>query len=74
MMSKAMGWEVSVSRLFSARRGVAQTEMSSSGSLSRFLPTHLGEAEEQRCQLFDPPEAESFDIVWSKPVERSKSL
>jgi len=33
---------------------VAQTEMSSSRSLSRFLPTHLDEAEEQRCQLFKP--------------------
>jgi len=28
--------------------------MSSSGSLSRFVPIHLGEAEDQRCQLVEP--------------------
>jgi hypothetical protein len=27
---------------------------------------NLGEAKDKRCQLFDPPEAESFDIAWSK--------
>jgi hypothetical protein len=42
--------------------------MSSTGSLSRFLPVHLGEAEDQSaCGGFDPPEAESFGIAWSKP-------
>jgi len=36
-------------------------------ALKRFLPTNLGEAEDQRCQLFDPPKAESFEIAWSEP-------
>jgi len=36
------------------QRAVAQTEISSTGSLSRFLPIHLGEAEDQRCQLSEP--------------------
>jgi hypothetical protein len=57
------------------KRAVAQTKMSSSGSLSRSFQIHLGEAEDPRCQLFDPPQAESFGtrseasalIAWSKP-------
>ena len=39
---------------FIGKRVVAQTEISSTGSLSRFLPIHLGEAEDERCQLFEP--------------------
>lgn len=38
-----------------ANRAVAQTKISSSGSLRRALPIHLGESEDQRCQLFGPP-------------------
>ena len=41
--------------------------MSSRGSLSRFLSIHLGEAEDQRCQVVDRPQAASSGIAWSKP-------
>jgi hypothetical protein len=39
---------------FIGKRAVAQTEVSSTGSLSRLLPIYLGEAKDQRCQLFEP--------------------
>jgi len=32
-------------------------------SLKRFLPINLGEAEDQRFELFDPAERESFQIA-----------
>jgi hypothetical protein len=35
-------------------RAVAQTGIPLSGSLKRFLFINLGEAQEQRCQLFEP--------------------
>jgi hypothetical protein len=38
-----------------------------SSSLKRFLLINLGEEEDKRYQLLDPPKAESFDIAWSKP-------
>jgi hypothetical protein len=48
-------------------RAVAQTENPFERSLKRFLLINLGEAEEKRFQLSDPPKAESFEIAWSEP-------
>jgi hypothetical protein len=36
-------------------------------SLERFLPIHLGKAEDQDLELSDPPKAGSFQGLWSKP-------
>jgi len=36
-------------------------------SLKRFLLINLGEAEDKRFELFDPPQAESFQSAWSEP-------
>jgi hypothetical protein len=49
------------------KRVVNQTENPFERSLKRFLLINLGEAEEKRFQLFDPPKAEIFEIAWSEP-------
>jgi hypothetical protein len=41
-------------RLVKSEQAVAQTKIFLSGSLKRFLPLNLGEAEDMRYQLFEP--------------------
>jgi hypothetical protein len=48
-------------------KGCSPIEDPFEGASRGFLLTNLGEVEGRRCQLFDPPQAESFDIAWSKP-------
>jgi hypothetical protein len=43
-----------ISAVVKSIQAVAQTEVPFKRSLKRFLPTNLGEAEDKRCQLFEP--------------------
>jgi len=47
--------------------GLLLNENSFERSSKGFLPLNLGAVEDKRFQLFDPPQAESFEIACSKP-------